>query len=150
MSRARFVALGAVLLAAVAPATGAARSGHGHHHNDRPEGWWRPPADVRAMLADVSARNLKRDDLKLVGFGTRNTLSTQTDPNRGIGAARDWLYAEFQAASKESGGRLKVEMQTFEQPVGPRVPKPTKLTNVIAMLPGDKYTPEQRIYVVSG
>ena len=30
---------------------------------------------------------------KLVSFGTRHTLSDQDDPERGIGAARDWIFA---------------------------------------------------------
>ena len=32
---------------------------------------------------------------KLVSFGTRHTLSSATDPRRGIGAARNWSAAEF-------------------------------------------------------
>lgn len=108
------------------------------------------PTEIARLVSDIDAANIERTIRKLVSFGTRNTLSTQTDPNRGIGAAKDWLYAEFENISRESGGRLKVEMQSFEQPSGPRIPRPTRLTNIIAMLPGDKYTPEQRVYVVSG
>src|SRR4051794_33790286 len=148
MSRARFVALGAVLLAAVAPATGAARSGHGHHHNDRPQGWWRPPADVRAMLADISARNLRRDDLKLVGFGTRHTLSTQDDPNRGIGAARDWIKSQFDQDAAASGGRMTTELVSYIQEPASRIPVPTRITDVVATLHGTEPKPTERVYVV--
>lgn len=108
------------------------------------------PADIAHIVRDVDASRIEQTVRKLVSFGTRNTLSSQTDPKRGIGAARDWLTAEFQKIATESGGRLKVEVQSFEQPVGPRVPRPTRLANVVAMLPGDRYTPEQRVYVVSG
>src|ERR1051325_10820738 len=90
--------------------------------------------DIRHIVRDIDAANIERTIRKLVSFGTRNTLSSQTDPNRGIGAARDWLLAEFQKISTESGGRLKVELQSFEQPAGPRIPKPTRLTNIIALL----------------
>jgi hypothetical protein len=35
----------------------------------------RPPAhDLRRMLAEISAKNIERTILKLVSFGTRNTL----------------------------------------------------------------------------
>ena len=74
----------AALAAAVVALAGPSAQGN---DNDKGGSWWRPPRDVKQMLEDVSAKNLKTDDLKLVGFGTRHTLSTQTDPNRGIGAA---------------------------------------------------------------
>ena len=44
------------------------------------------------MLRDVSPARIERYDQTLVAFGTRHTLSTQDDPNRGIGAARDWIF----------------------------------------------------------
>jgi Zn-dependent M28 family amino/carboxypeptidase len=86
----------------------------------------------------------------LVGFGTRNTLSAQDDPKRGIGAARDWLYSEFLKAASLSDGRMTVERQTFEQPKAPRIPNPTKITNVVATLRGTRPESGDRIYVVSG
>src|SRR3546814_4050865 len=46
---------------------------------------------------------------KLVSFGTRHTLSSTTDPKRGIGAARNWGAAEFARLSKACGGCLAVE-----------------------------------------
>src|SRR5207244_12010568 len=82
--------------------------------------------------------------------GTRNTLSDQNDPNRGIGAARDWLYGEFQKAAAKSNGRMTVEKQTFEQPKAARVPQPTMLTNIVATLKGAQPESEKRMYVVSG
>jgi len=72
----------------------------------------------------------------------------QDDPVRGIGAARDWIFAELQRYAAASGGRMTVEQQSFIQPVSPRVPAPTRITNVIATLRGS-VTPE-RIYVVTG
>jgi len=86
----------------------------------------------------------------LVSFGTRNTLSDQNDPNRGIGAARDWLYTEFQKAAVQSDGRMTVEKQTFEQPKAARVPQPTMLTNIVATLKGTQPESANRVYVVSG
>lgn len=105
---------------------------------------------ISKIVGEIRADNIEHTILKLVSFGTRNTLSVQDDPKRGIGAARDWLAAEFGRISQESGGRLKVELQSFEQPVAARVPKPTRLTNVVATLPGTDPTSEQRMIVVSG
>jgi hypothetical protein len=85
-----------------------------------------------------------------VSFGTRNTLSEQDNPNRGIGAARDWLYSEFQKAAAQSEGRMTVEKQTFEQAKVQRVPQPTMLTNIVATLKGSQPESVNRVYVVSG
>ncbi len=105
---------------------------------------------VARMLAAVDTRNIERSIRKLVSFGTRNTLSDPNNPTRGIGAARDWIYSEFQKISDGTGGRLKVEKQTFEQAKAARVPSPTMITNLVATLPGTQSTGVDRIYVVSG
>ncbi|MGK3765455.1 hypothetical protein ABI019_15175, partial [Enterococcus faecium] len=45
----------------------------------------------RAAAPDrPSPTRLKASVASLVGFGTRHTLSSATDPKRGIGAARTW------------------------------------------------------------
>jgi Zn-dependent M28 family amino/carboxypeptidase len=108
----------------------------------------KPNADIQKMLREVSAKNIETTVRKLVSFGTRNTLSEQDNPTRGIGAARDWIYAEFQKISSDCGNCLTVEKQTFEQPKAARVPQPTMLTNVVATLKGA--TDPARVYVVSG
>jgi hypothetical protein len=102
------------------------------------------------MLAEINPKNIENTINKLVSFGTRNTMSAQDNPTRGIGAARDWLFAEFSKIKEQSGGRLSVEKQTFEQPAGGRVAKPTMLTNIVATLKGTQPESEKRTYVVSG
>lgn len=104
--------------------------------------------EIQKMIREVSAKNIEATIRKLVSFGTRNTLSEQDNPTRGIGAARDWIYAEFQRFNVECGGCLKVEKQSFTQPKAGRIPEPTVLTNVIATLKGA--TDPDRVYVVSG
>ena len=108
--------------------------------------------ETTKMVAEVSAKNIEATIRKLVTFGTRNTLSEQDNPTRGIGAARDWLYSEFQRISKDCGGCLDVQKQTFTQPANPpprgRYPEATVLTNVFAVLKGT--TDPDRVYVVSG
>src|SRR2546421_11887896 len=107
-------------------------------------------AQISKIVTEIDPRNIERTIRKLVSFGTRNTLSDQNDPNRGIGAARDWLYAEFLQAAVHSGGRMTVDKQAFEQPKVARVPQPTMLTNIVATLKGTQPESANRVYVVSG
>jgi len=108
----------------------------------------KPDPEVAKMVKEVSAKNIEANIRKLVSFGTRNTLSEQDNPMRGIGAARDWLYAEFQKISADCGNCLDVQKQSFVQPKANRIPEPTTLTNVFAILKGT--TDPTRVYVVSG
>lgn len=106
--------------------------------------------DIPSIVRQISPANIEVTIRKLVSFGTRNTLSSQDDPRRGIGAARDWLYHEFLRIKDRSGGRLSVEMQTFEQPVAPRIPHPVQITNIAAVLEGTLPNLNKRVYIVSG
>lgn len=108
----------------------------------------KPNPEIARMLKDVSAARIEADIRKLVSFGTRNTLSEQDNPTRGIGAARDWIYSEFEKISAACGNCLTVKKQSFTQPKAARIPEPTVLTNVFATLKGT--TDPERIYVVSG
>jgi len=105
---------------------------------------------IAVLLSTIDAKHVERTVNTLVSFGTRNTLSAQDDPKRGIGAARDWIYSEFQKIAATSNGRMTVELETFEQEPGryPRIAKATKVTNVVATLRGTKSP--NRVYVVSG
>lgn len=105
---------------------------------------------IHTIVREIDARNIEASIRKLASFGTRNTLSEQNDPKRGIGAARDWLYAEFLKAAEASNGRMTVEKQSYEQPKAPRIPEPTMITNVVATLKGSQAEATDRIYVVSG
>jgi acetylornithine deacetylase/succinyl-diaminopimelate desuccinylase-like protein len=105
---------------------------------------------IANIVREIDARNVEATIRKLVSFGTRNTLSEQNDPARGIGAARDWLYAEFLKAAEASNGRMTVEKQSYEQAKAQRVPQPTIITNVVATLKGSQPEATDRIYVVSG
>jgi hypothetical protein len=127
-------------LAAMAFATGPAK---GDEHGSAPK-------ETREIVKAISADNIQSSIHTLVGFGTRHTLSSQTDPNRGIGAATQWVFDQFQQIAATSGGRMTVEKQTFIQPPGPRVPQPTAITNVIATLHGSQPASAGRTYLVSG
>src|SRR5690349_14999380 len=105
---------------------------------------------ISNIVREIDARNIEATIRKLVSFGTRNTLSEQNDPKRGIGAARDWLYSEFLKVAAASNGRMTVEKESFEQAKAARVPEPTMLTNIVATLKGSQPEATDRIYVVSG
>jgi hypothetical protein len=109
-----------------------------------------PTPELRAMLRQIDPRRIQSDIHTLVGFGTRHTLSSQTDPNRGIGAARDWLFQQFQSYAAASDGRMTASLQSFVQPAGPRNPTPVTVTNVIGTLKGTQSESANRVYVVSG
>ena len=94
-----------------------------------------PDARLRAIVAPVSAERLRADVAGLVSFGTRHTLSSQTNPKRGIGAALNWGEAQFKADLAACGGCLVTARPTTTVQ-GERVPKPTKLTDVIAIQRG--------------
>lgn len=114
----------------------------------------RRDALIARVVSEIDARNIERTIAALVSFGTRNTLSAQDDPKRGIGAAREWLYAEFGKIAAQSGGRMSVEKQSYLQEAQPpprgRVPQPTIITNVVATLRGTQSASANRLYVVSG
>jgi hypothetical protein len=103
---------------------------------------------LRTLIRQIDPARIQATIEKLVTFGTRHTASSQTDPNRGIGAATAWVAQQMQTLAAASGGRMTVQQQTFVQPVASNIPVPTTITNVIATLPGTA-SPE-RFYVVTG
>jgi peptidase M28-like protein len=144
--------VGGVLVPEAAHAAGGSGSGveapdwpDGPGRLDRPQ---QADATLQRILADIDPDRIRHTIEALVGFGTRHTLSTQTDPERGIGAARDWIFAELQGYAAASGGRMTVEIQGYTQDVGTRVDTPTVISNVIATLKGSEAS--QRMYVVTG
>jgi acetylornithine deacetylase/succinyl-diaminopimelate desuccinylase-like protein len=86
-------------------------------------------AKLRAIIAPVSAVQLRHTVERLVSFGTRHTLSSQTDPKRGIGAALNWGESQF----KSFGLETALPCQTF---TGERLPGPTRICDAIAIQRG--------------
>jgi len=83
---------------------------------------------------EVSEERLRADMDTIVGFGTRHTLSSQTDPERGIGAAVDWALAEFDRMSAACEGCLDVQaVGRIVEPDGRRIPEPTLIRNAVAI-----------------
>lgn len=105
---------------------------------------------IQQMTESVNADSLKAYISKMVGFGTRNTLSTQKNPKRGIGAARNWVLEKFNQFSLESGGRLSAFIDTTTLlPNGKRIDTAVVLGNVVATLKGSNPN-DSRIFIISG
>ena len=124
--------------------------------SSRPSAASAMPADARisAALRQVSAERIRANIEKLVSFGTRMTTSAQ-DPDavasgRGIGAAREWIRSEFERYSKDCGGCLEVKTDSFTEPAADRIPQPTVITNVYAVLKGTDSENAKRVVLVTG
>jgi len=114
------------------------------------------PADpqIAAALKQVSASRIQQTIEKLVSFQTRSTISAQ-DPasiaaGHGIGAAREWIESEFESYSRDCGGCLEVKTDSFIQQPAERIPQPTEITNVYAVLKGTDPENAKRIVLVTG
>jgi len=109
---------------------------------------------ISAALQQVSAERIRANIEKLASFGTRLTLSAQ-DPaaiaaGRGIGAAREWIKSEFERYAKDCSGCLEVKTDSFTEPAADRIPQPTEITNVYAVLKGTDAENAKRIVLVTG
>jgi peptidase M28-like protein len=87
---------------------------------------------------------------KLVGCGTRLTLSSWSDPKRGAGCGRDQIVARFNEIAKDSGGKLLVVVDKFEMTAERTEGKPVPLENVYAIVPGNDPKLAKTVFVVSG
>jgi hypothetical protein len=136
-----------------------AASEHHHHHHHRHQDQWpdgpgrrnrpqEPDHELRSILAEIDRHRIEANVRRLVSFGTRHTLSTQDDPDHGIGAARDWIFETMRSYAARSGGRMTVEKQSFIQQPADRVPTATRITNVLATLRGSRFP--DRVYLISG
>ena len=103
--------------------------------------------EVVKIISQISADSIKRNIEKLVSFHTRHSLSDTSDLKIGIGAARRWIKEELERYSKVNGGLMKVEYDEFIAPKGRRVPKPTLMKNIIAMIPGKVH--RDKVIIVS-
>ena len=90
---------------------------------------------MRAIVAPVSQAQLRHTIEMLVSFGTRHTLSSQTDPKRGIGAALEWTRGEFQRNSAACGNCLAI-VDPSESFTGARIPAPTRVRDMVAIQRG--------------
>ncbi len=109
---------------------------------------------ISTALQQFSAERIRANIEKLASFGTRSTISAE-DPaaiatGRGIGAAREWIKSEFERYAKDCGGCLEVKTDSFTEPAADRIPQPTEITNVYAVLKGSDGENAKRIMLVTG
>jgi len=106
--------------------------------------------EIEKMVKEISTDSLRSYIKSMVSFGTRNTLSTQSNPKRGIGAARNWVLGKFNEFAKQSNGRLTAFIDTTTlQPDKRRIDTITLLGNVVATLKGTDPN-DNRIFIISG
>ena len=104
-------------------------------------------AIVQESIDEKSIRGLIHN---LVNCGTRLTLSSWTDPKRGIGCGRDAIVARWNEIAKDSGGKLQVVVDKFESASERTSGKPIPLENVYAILPGSDPQLSKTLFIVSG
>jgi Peptidase family M28 len=109
---------------------------------------------IAGSLKEISPARIQSNIERLVSFGTRSTLSAQ-DPasiaaGHGIGAAREWIKSQFARYSKDCGGCLEVETDAFTQAPAERIPQPTEIVNVYAVMKGRDPEAAKRIVLVTG
>ena len=100
-----------------------------------------------APATEVSETRMRADIEKLVSFGTRHTLSSQTDKKRGIGAARRWAEAEMRRTSQACGNCLEIALPET-MATGDRIPQPVRIVNVVAIQRGTERSNE--VVIVQG
>jgi hypothetical protein len=105
---------------------------------------------IEAMVKEVNADSLKSYVNKLVSFGTRHTLSTTTDPRKGIGAARNWIISRFNEFAKNANGRMTVELDKWILEKGlRRIDTIADMANPMAILKGTDPS-DTRIFLITG
>jgi hypothetical protein len=103
---------------------------------------------IHEIVRAASPGRIEADIRRLEAFGTRHTLSDTVSQTRGIGAARRWIFAEFQRISAGCGGCLEV-MYVSEVVAGgshPRIPRDVNVANVVAVQRG-LTDPDRRVIV---
>jgi hypothetical protein len=104
-------------------------------------------AIARAAVDEKKMRELIHEQ---VSCGTRLTLSSWSDPKRGIGCGRDFVAARFNAIAQESGGKLQVIVDKFEMTSERTGAKPIHLENVYGILPGTDPKLAKTVFIVVG
>jgi Peptidase family M28 len=98
----------------------------------------------------VDEKSMRELIHQMVSCGTRLTISSWTDPKRGVGCGRDQVVARLNEIAKESGGRLQVVVDKFEATSKRTAGVPAPMENVYAILPGSDPKYAKTVFVVSG
>jgi hypothetical protein len=106
-----------------------------------------PQKELLDMLTQIDPDRIEEIISSLVAFGTRNTLSTQTDPNRGIGAARDWIAARMRNLTAHASSASVTVPSYIQQPVS-EIPFAVNISNVVTTFTGTDEP--NRVYIITG
>jgi hypothetical protein len=101
-----------------------------------------PPSDLAAEALAI--------DTELVGCGTRHSLSSWTDPKRGIGCGRDVVVRRLDEIAASTGGRLQVIVDKYETRGRRTGNAAVHMENVYAVLEGTDPLRRKTAYVMSG
>ena len=104
--------------------------------------------ELRAIAAEVRPAALRATVERLVGFGTRHTLSDTTSPTRGIGAARTWTAGRFAELARACGGCLEV-VRPSERFTGQRMPKDGAVVEDVLAIQRGSSDPD-RVVLIAG
>jgi len=111
-----------------------------------------PPPHARRTIASVSEERLARDMRALVGFGTRHTLSDTESDTRGIGAARRYVYEQYERANEYAPRGKAPVVASFDSHTqkadGRRITRDVEIVNVIATIQGTMPESKKRLYYV--
>lgn len=104
--------------------------------------------EIKKMVDEISREKIEQTVRKLVTFHTRHNLSEQNNPDKGIGAAWNWIKTEMEKSIPASGGRLTVAFEDYIVG-GPdqRIKTETKLRNVVAVLKGTDPSDDRKILI---
>ena len=142
MNRKHLVALGLICLGSwLAAPAGLA---------DKPKPTPKPTgagAKLKQIAAEVDAKHLHALDAKMVGSGTRSTLSDAKSETRGIGAARRWAESKFKSIGAACGGCLEIVTPT-DTVTGQRYPQPTLVVDVVGIQQGT--SDPTRVIIIQG
>lgn len=112
-----------------------------------------PDPAIANALRQISAQQIQHTIETLVAFHTRSTLSGMEQGlprGQGVAAAANWIESEFRRYSAACHGCLEVARDTFTESAMDRIPKPTTITNVYAILRGSDAARGQHMYLVTG
>jgi Zn-dependent M28 family amino/carboxypeptidase len=105
-----------------------------------------PPNSINGQIAEIvsqiSADHIADTQKKLESFDTRNIYSATDDPSHGIGAAREWIDAQFRSYSP----KLQVSFDKHRLAKQGRAFRNVEIWNVVAILPGTG-EPERHVLV---
>jgi hypothetical protein len=119
-----------------------------HQSQPHPKLLPRPAGAIARQSIDEKSMRSLID--QLVSCGTRLSLSSWTDPKRGIGCGRDHIVARLNEIAKDSGGKLQIVVDKFDSTSERTSGKPLPLQSVYAILPGSDPKLAKTLFIISG